>query len=197
LHSIETKKYAKLQLDPAYDILTNTNAVNLTIEPHDDKHVNQEQKQQRCQNGSNECKANTFMQCSIYSYPEPKDYLKIIGCAWKGLFKSKNPSRALFYPEKPHEQVEKVFSSCAKEACLDFNLIEECYEKEKKESELALMVSMYTPLDKNCILLVEINDEPVNITTSLAGEICKTFEGLGVPNPNNCRKSNFRVRQWH
>ena len=76
----------------------------MQIEPHGNNIINQEQKQIRCQNGSNECKANTFMQYVMSTYPQVQDYLPVLGCLFQSLFSSKINA---------NEQVEKVFSACA------------------------------------------------------------------------------------
>ena len=97
-----TIKYVESQINPAFNLLKNTDPVSLTIETHGSAQ-DQKQEEIRCQNGSSEGKANTFMKCSISAYPEPKDYLQIIGCSFQNLLAG----------GKPVEQAEKAFSTCA------------------------------------------------------------------------------------
>ena len=104
-------------MNPAFNLLKNTDLVSLTLESRCSGQ-DQKQKEVRCQNGSSEC----FMKCSISAYPEPKDYLQIIGCSFQNLLAG----------GKPVEQAEKVFATCALKHDFDFHPIDECYNREKK-----------------------------------------------------------------
>lgn len=174
------------QIAPAYQILKNTDLVNLQIEPHDNAQTNQKQKQVRCQNGSNECKANKFMQCTISSYPNAQEYLPVLACSFKSLFKSETNA---------NEQVEKVFSTCAARNDVNYKPIEVCYHNEKMDGELQSKSSTnYTPVNENCNPHVEVNNKRIDITKgSLVEDICKAMDSDVTP--KYCDKNNIRRRR--
>lgn len=169
---------------PAYHILKNTDFVSLKIEPNEQ---DQRGKKIRCQHGSKECKADSYVQCSISSYPEPENYLRILDCSFKRLLKSDSPNAVRIIA--PNEQVEAAFSTCAIDNGLDFRPIQACYKNEEKVVQLD--VSMYTPVDRNCVPRVEINDRPIHETRSLIEEICKAYDG-NDPN-EHCAKYNIKT----
>ena len=183
-----TIQYAESKINPAFNVLKNTDIVNLRIEPLGSEQIDQKQKEIRCQNGSNECKANTFMKCSISSYPDPEDYLKLIGCSFQ----------KLFVGGKPVEQPEKAFLTCALKHGLDFSPIDICYDNEKKKSEQPLRSILFTPFNKTCLPHVEVNNELIDNSKSLADEICKAYlaDVLKVDGkaPKECIESNVRTR---
>ena len=53
------------------------------------------------------------------------------------------------------------------------------------------MLSIFTPLDKNCFPIVEINEQPVNVAASLVEEIYTVYDGFNTLNEYN--KSNLRM----
>ena len=170
-------------------MLKNNDLVNLTIAPNEQK--DQREKQIRCQHGSQECKANSYIQCSIASYPEPEKYLPMLGCSFKYLLMPDSPNAVRSIA--PNEQVEAVFSNCATRNGLDFRQVQMCYNNNKKDTERQLDSSMFTPVNRNCVPLVEINYESININRLLVEEISKAYDDE-VPNEHS-EKSNLRTRK--
>ena len=174
------------QIIPAYQILKNTDIINLQIEPHDNTIINQKQKQIRCQNGSNECKANTFMQCTISTYPKAQEFLPVLGCSFKSLFNSETNA---------NELVEKVFAACATKNGVDYKPIEVCYHMDKKLDELQTKPSsIYTPVNRSCYPHVKVNNKRIDITKrSLVEEICDAIDSDDTP--RRCNRNNMRSRR--
>ena len=129
------------------------------------------------------------MQCSISLYPQPEYSLPMLDCSFKSLLKGASSSNTTI---KPEEQVEKVFSTCATKNSLDFGRIQACYNNEEKATERQLTTSMFTPVHRNCVPEVEINERRIDVNRSLLEEICKAYDGTV---PKHCEKANIRTRK--
>ena len=120
------------------------------------------------------------------SYPKAQEYLPVLACSFKSLFKSETNA---------NEQVEKVFSTCAARNGVNYEPIEACYHSEKIDVEFQSEASsVHTPVNVNCNPHVEVNEKRIDITKcSLIEEICNAIDS--DVSPRHYNKNNIRRRR--
>jgi interferon gamma-inducible protein 30 len=133
-----------------------------------------------CQHGLAECDANTWEQCMIHSFPQPKQYLPMLSCLEDTLPMG---FRATAFPIA-------LFETCARQANLDFDPIQQCHDNPSLATKVLQQAADATPADHNHVPWVEIDGIYMNEDTpDFRDEICKAYELRGGSHPA-CSQEN-------
>ena len=117
-----------------------------------------------CQHGEDECSGNSYEQCAIDVYPDPKDYLPFITC-----FDQKSGQGAL----------DDMMEGCATTASLDWSKIKSCHDDADHAWSLQVAAAAATPEDHTYVPWVVINGKQydLEVETDFLGYVCNEYQG--------------------
>lgn len=159
--------------------LLGDDAFDLSLVPFGKAQIDLTKKEIRCQHGEGECDANSYEQCTIFTYQNKSLHLPMIGCLMKSL-----PSGTTEVPIKT-----SYFSTCAASSTIDFEPIKKCHDDAKEAWSLQVHYSELTPSEIDFIPKVEINGVRMDVEKeSLLDSICKAYIDSGNEQPTACLK---------
>jgi interferon gamma-inducible protein 30 len=154
--------------------LLGSEVMDLQVVPFGNTKIENKNNTITCQHGLAECDANTWEQCMTYSFPQPKQYLPMLSCLEDSLPMG---FRATKFPVE-------IFETCAKQANLDFDPIQQCHDDPALASKVLQQAADATPDDHDHVPWVEIDGNYMNEDIyDFRDEICKAYLAKGGSRP--------------
>jgi interferon gamma-inducible protein 30 len=167
------KGYFNEHLVPTYDQL-GSQVMNVQVVVFGNARIDLTNKTVQCQHGEAECDVNSYDQCAVDIYPYPDRYLPYMTC----LFNSLPMGRQ----SEPFSKA--VFTSCARHAVLDAQVLQDCRDDPERAWELQKQAAAKSPSQLNHVPWVELNGTYMDEEqTDLLTSVCQLYTESGGSHP--------------